>query len=192
MTKEKRFVKEETIKFVSPVVRAGCQFFEAEPDRKKRELEEKYNPTIPRKNDGLCVRCRKNKATITYTNSILDWTHGFVEHICQECYDKQKKENSWYKAGRNEFIQEEIIFLKSMLQTKAGKELSKARTQDTGRKTIPDIYDRKIKERVRFLEKVNKENPMTALETVFKDLQEHPEKYPNLKDFIKKARERLC
>lgn len=47
----------------------------------------------------------------------------------------------------------EMQFLKSLLQTKDQKRLSKARTQDTGRKTIPDMYDRKIKERIKELQK---------------------------------------
>lgn len=56
--------------------------------------------------DGLCQRCKKNKATINYTDSIMSYTHGFVEHICQECYDKIKHENTWYKEGRKETIRE--------------------------------------------------------------------------------------
>jgi protein-arginine kinase activator protein McsA len=38
---------------------------------------------------GLCTRCKKNKATITFANSILDWTHGFAEYICKDCYKAQ-------------------------------------------------------------------------------------------------------
>ena len=68
-------------------------------DKRRKELEDKYNPTIPKKNDGLCVRCHKNKATMDYANSVLEWSHGFGERICQECYDKQKHENTWYKEG---------------------------------------------------------------------------------------------
>jgi hypothetical protein len=47
----------------------------------------------------------------------------------------------------------EIQFLKSLLQNKQQKKLSKARTQDTGRKTIPDMYDQKIKARIKELTK---------------------------------------
>lgn len=46
-----------------------------------------------------CTRCKKNKATITFANSMLDWTHGFAKRICQECYDKQMKASEWYKQG---------------------------------------------------------------------------------------------
>jgi len=105
-----------------------------------------------KKTNDICVRCKKNKATITYANSILDWTHGFAQRICKECYDKEKRSNTWYKEGRKESIEDEIKFLKSLLQDKTQKKLSKARTQDTGRKTIPDMYDRIIKERVRLLD----------------------------------------
>ena len=105
---------------------------------------------------GLCSRCKKNKATIKYTDSYLSFAHGFIENICQECYDKMKEESPWYQQGRKDIIKNEIKFLKSMLQTKIGKKLSEARTQDTGRKTIPDMYDIKIKKRIKELEDVKK------------------------------------
>jgi hypothetical protein len=79
---------------------------ESYEDRRRREIEEKYNPTIKKIDDGLCQRCRKNKATINYTDSIMSYTHGFVEHICKSCYDKIKKSNIWYKAGRKEMLKE--------------------------------------------------------------------------------------
>ena len=34
----------------------------------------------------ICNRCKKNTATITFANSILDWTHGYAEQICKDCY----------------------------------------------------------------------------------------------------------
>ena len=48
---------------------------------------------------GICVRCKKNKATMKFTQSITDFTHGFVENICQECYHKIRDSNTWYKEG---------------------------------------------------------------------------------------------
>lgn len=36
----------------------------------------------------LCSRCKKNEATMTY-----------AESVCQECYNKQMKDNGWYKKG---------------------------------------------------------------------------------------------
>lgn len=120
----------------------------------KAKPKEKTN--IPKYKE-LCVRCNKNKATITYATSVLDWSHGYGERICRECYDKQKEESPWYIEGRNDRIDEEILFLKSMLQTKGQKALSQARTQDTGRATIPDMYDRKIKERINQLEEIKNE-----------------------------------
>ena len=44
-----------------------------------------------------------------------------------------------------------------MLQNKTMKHLSRARTQDTGRATIPDVYDRNIKERIKYLKKCLKD-----------------------------------
>jgi len=99
----------------------------------------------------FCSRCKKNKATITYANSVMDFAHGFSERICQTCYDNQKKANGWYKAGRVEAIDEEIKFLDSLLQDKTQKKLSDARRQDTKRNTIPDLYDIKIKKRIKTL-----------------------------------------
>ena len=100
----------------------------------------------------LCSRCKKNEATITYASSIMDFAHGFSERICQTCYDNQKKANGWYKAGRVEAIDDEIKFLNSLLQTPSQKKLSNFRRQDSERNTIPDIYDIKIKKRIKILE----------------------------------------
>lgn len=59
------------------------------------------------KEQKVCVRCKKNKATMTYANSQLDAIHGFTQEICQECYDKQMKESGWYKAGKEQAKQDE-------------------------------------------------------------------------------------
>lgn len=52
-----------------------------------------------KKEKQICSRCKKNKAEITYAGGILDITHGFIEHICQGCYDKIVKNSLWYKRG---------------------------------------------------------------------------------------------
>jgi hypothetical protein len=54
----------------------------------------------------ICSRCKKNKATMQYAESVMDFTHGFVENICDECYEKQKKANPWYKSGREDMLKE--------------------------------------------------------------------------------------
>ena len=69
---------------------------------------------------GICVRCKKNKATINYTDSVLSYTHGFVEKICKECYNKIRDNNTWYQQGIQEGKQEtldkvEMYFAYSML-----------------------------------------------------------------------------
>jgi protein-arginine kinase activator protein McsA len=51
---------------------------------------------------GLCERCKKNKATLQYTQSVTDFAHGFVENICLKCYNKIKKSNTWYKEGKKD------------------------------------------------------------------------------------------
>ncbi len=66
---------------------------------------------------------------------------------CQGCYRLGEK------AGKEEGKREELKFLRSILQSKNIKELSKVRTQDTGRKTIPDMYDAIIKQRIKQIEK---------------------------------------
>jgi len=60
-------------------------------------IEEEGFPTL--KENDICTRCEKNKATLIYTDSQMDFIHGFTEKICQECYDKQMKESNWYKQG---------------------------------------------------------------------------------------------
>lgn len=47
----------------------------------------------------LCVRCEKNEAVLTYADSFMDFSHGFTERICQDCFDKQGKGSEWYKRG---------------------------------------------------------------------------------------------
>ena len=69
----------------------------------------------------LCVRCKKNKASINFTNSITDFTHGFVEHICKSCYDKIKHDNTWYKEGKKETIE----LIKEILSKKENENNSK-------------------------------------------------------------------
>ena len=56
--------------------------------------------------EKICNRCKKNKATLTYADSVLGWTHGFTEEICQECYDKEMRGNTWYKKGRQDKARE--------------------------------------------------------------------------------------
>ena len=64
-------------------------------------------------NDNLCQRCKKNEATLNYADSYLNATHGFIEHICQECYDKIRDNNAWYKegveAGKSLILQEVLV-----------------------------------------------------------------------------------
>jgi transcriptional antiterminator len=34
----------------------------------------------------LCSDCKKREATIEFCNSVLEFSHGFTEHICEDCY----------------------------------------------------------------------------------------------------------
>lgn len=63
----------------------------------------------------ICSRCNVNPATMQYTNSIMDFTHGFVENICQECYDKQMRKNPWYKKGKQEAIEAELAWMEKQI-----------------------------------------------------------------------------
>ena len=49
--------------------------------------------------DTICERCKKNKATIDFAEGALAVSHGFVEHLCQECFDKMQKEHPLYKLA---------------------------------------------------------------------------------------------
>jgi hypothetical protein len=37
----------------------------------------------------ICSVCHKNKADIQFCNSALDYAHGFVVHMCKDCYRKK-------------------------------------------------------------------------------------------------------
>jgi len=76
------------------------------PTEKIKEIEKEI----------LCERCKKNKATITFTESVLNWLHGFKEEICQECYDKQMRESNWYKIGLKEGRQIERDEIKKRIE----------------------------------------------------------------------------
>ena len=55
-----------------------------------------------KKDLGICVKCKKNKATIQFTEGAMAFAHGFVENICQNCYDKMQKETPLYKKAVKE------------------------------------------------------------------------------------------
>jgi hypothetical protein len=65
--------------------------------------------TKPQIKSENCCRCKKNKATLNYAESYLSCSHGFIEHICQECYEKIRNDNAWFQEGkllgRNEVIE---------------------------------------------------------------------------------------
>jgi len=50
-----------------------------EPDCKPQ------SPALP-KEPKICESCGKAPATIKYCNSALEWTHGFVQNLCKDCY----------------------------------------------------------------------------------------------------------
>ena len=54
------------------------------------------------KEQELCVRCKKNKSTMTFAEGYMDYVHGFREKICDECYNKIIIEHPLYKRGISE------------------------------------------------------------------------------------------
>jgi uncharacterized membrane-anchored protein YjiN (DUF445 family) len=62
------------------------------------QIKDEFFPKDKIKED-ICEICKKNKATINYANSPLDFAHGFVRRICKSCYNKIMKDNEWYKCG---------------------------------------------------------------------------------------------
>lgn len=68
-------------------------------------LAEKGNP-LENKENKLCQRCEKNKATLTFADNFLSFVHGFSEQICKECYDKQIRGSEAYKKGWADAIEE--------------------------------------------------------------------------------------
>ena len=51
------------------------------------------------KKEDICGRCKKNKATIDFTESSLHFSHGFIERICKKCFEKIQKEHPLYKKA---------------------------------------------------------------------------------------------
>src|SRR5579863_2138867 len=39
--------------------------------------------------EKLCVECEKHKATVQFSDSAMDYVHGFVEALCKCCYFKR-------------------------------------------------------------------------------------------------------
>ena len=68
----------------------------------------------------ICQRCKKNEATVKYTASPSDYAHGFVQDICNECYNKQVRTSEWYKQGFKEALEQAInLFKKDSMYTGA-------------------------------------------------------------------------
>lgn len=57
------------------------------------------------KNEKICQRCKKNKATIRFTEGALAYSHGFIEDICKKCYDKMQRATPLYKKAINDFAE---------------------------------------------------------------------------------------
>lgn len=36
-----------------------------------------------------CQNCEKREAVVDHCESALDYTHGFIQHFCRECYIKK-------------------------------------------------------------------------------------------------------
>lgn len=85
--------------------------------------------------EEMCIRCKKNKAIITFTEGALSYAHGFKEEICQGCYNKIMKESNWYKEGYQAGL--------NSLQNKSRKLcFEEGKTQEQDR--ILELIDRKI------------------------------------------------
>ena len=89
-----------------------CNATKVIPVRLKGEYKEGI---IEVKDLGICVRCKKNKAKLVFTESALSYAHGFVENICQECYDKMQKAHPLYKMGWEEANQRFFKMIEEML-----------------------------------------------------------------------------
>lgn len=41
-----------------------------------------------------CFKCKKRKARVNFSRSIMDFTHGFTTKICRQCYIKELEETN--------------------------------------------------------------------------------------------------
>ena len=72
---------------------------------------------------GICNDCKKSKADITFSDSVMSFTHGFVTYLCRPCYIKR--------------IKKELVSVKKNLaeQTKLlKKDNERKRTKKTNRR----------------------------------------------------------
>ena len=51
---------------------------------------------------GICVTCKKNKATMTFCESSLHFSHGFKQNICESCFKKIQKAYTLWKVAVDE------------------------------------------------------------------------------------------
>jgi len=63
------------------------------------KCSKEYGKRNKKEDLGICIKCNKNKATIRFTNSVTDFAHGFINNICQQCYDEIRNKNPWFKEG---------------------------------------------------------------------------------------------
>lgn len=73
----------------------------------------------------LCERCKKNKATITFAESVLNYAHGFYEDICQECFDKEQKKSPLYKKAYKQGQKDQLLECADLHQSIMEKERKK-------------------------------------------------------------------
>ena len=62
---------------------------------------------------NICVRCKKNKSTMDYCESVSDYAHGFIEKICKECFNKQKVESPLYQEVYNKALKDACSLFKN-------------------------------------------------------------------------------
>lgn len=61
-----------------------------------------------------CENCKKRKGIIDFTESMLDFTHGFITKLCRECYIEIIEE-------RKKDIDENLIEQKELLEKEKSK-----------------------------------------------------------------------
>ena len=67
-----------------------------------------------------CVKCKKRKAVISYSEGALSFSHGFVDEICRECYI-ELIEKELYKIKENLACQKKLLLEDNVSNHKNGK-----------------------------------------------------------------------
>lgn len=70
-----------------------------------------------------CEDCKKREGIIEFCESVIDWTHGFKQYICRQCYIKRIKKG--LKDTQENLNKQEKLLVKEKANATSSKDDSK-------------------------------------------------------------------